>query len=71
MIKYLLIIEEFGGWELFQELLKTLKNVADRHSPFATLEGVELDVSIAMVAMSYILGQRQVKSVIIGAHNDK
>ncbi len=62
LVKYLLIIEEFGGWKLFQELLQTLRTIAERHG---------VVVSIAMVAISYVLRQKQVKSVIIGAHNDK
>ena len=31
LTKYKLIIDDFGGWELFQELLRTLR--ADRRSP--------------------------------------
>src|SRR4051794_38226267 len=32
LIKYKLIIDDFGGWELFQELLRALRGVADRYS---------------------------------------
>ena len=70
-MKYLLIIEEFGGWELYQRLLGTLRVVGDRHTPHTAPDGVMVDVSIAMVAMSYVLSQRQVKGIIIGAHSDK
>jgi len=56
--KYKLIIEDFGGWDLFQELLRTLKRIADRHK-----------ASIANVAMRYILDKPAVASVIIGAVN--
>ena len=31
LIKYKLIIDDFGGWALFQELLRALRRVADRH----------------------------------------
>ena len=31
LVKYKLIIEDFGGWALFQELLRALRRVADRH----------------------------------------
>jgi aryl-alcohol dehydrogenase-like predicted oxidoreductase len=56
--KYKLILEDFGGWELFQELLRTLKRIGDRHK-----------ASIANVAMRYILDKPAVASVIIGAVN--
>jgi len=57
-IKYKLIIDEFGGWDLLQELLCVLRNVADRHS-----------VDIATVASRAILERPQVAAVIIGARN--
>jgi len=56
LIKYRLIIDEFGGWDLFQVLMGELKSVADRHS-----------VSISAVATRYVLDQSQVGAVIIGA----
>ena len=31
LVKYKLIIDDFGGWTLFQELLRALRRVADRH----------------------------------------
>ena len=30
--KYKLIIDDFGGWALFQELLRAFRRVADRHN---------------------------------------
>ena len=57
-IKYQLIIEEFGGWDLFQKLLRTLKTVADNHG-----------TDIATIASSYMLGRTGVKGVIVGARN--
>lgn len=56
LIKYKLIIDEFGGWELFQSLLKVLKSIADKHH-----------ASITNVASRYILDRKQVAAVIIGA----
>jgi aryl-alcohol dehydrogenase-like predicted oxidoreductase len=59
LTKYSLIIEEFGGWEVFQELLRTLKSVAIRHS-----------VGIAEVASRHILQKPEVAGVIVGARSD-
>jgi aryl-alcohol dehydrogenase-like predicted oxidoreductase len=50
------MIDEFGGWELFQSLLKVLKSIADKHQ-----------ASITNVASRYILDRQQVAAVIIGA----
>ena len=58
LIKYKLIIDDFGGWELFQSLLKTLKAVGDRHG-----------VDIATIASAWVLTQPQVAAVIVGARN--
>eukprot|EP00466_Bigelowiella_natans_P016907 jgi/Bigna1/50210/estExt_Genewise1.C_700019 len=49
-------INEWGDWALFQRLLRTLRDVADRHN-----------VSIANVAERYVLDQPQVAGIIIGA----
>ena len=57
-VKYQLIIEEFGGWDLFQELLQALKTVADNH-----------DTDIATIASAYMLSCPGVKGVIVGARN--
>ena len=56
LIKYRLIIEDFGGWVLFQSLLDVLDAIARKHR-----------VPIAAVAASYMLAQREVAAVIIGA----
>jgi aryl-alcohol dehydrogenase-like predicted oxidoreductase len=58
LTKYKLIIDDFGGWDLFQALLRTLRSVADRH-----------DTDIATIASRYILDRPQVAAVIIGARN--
>ena len=65
LVKYLLIIDEFGGWELYQHLLQTLREIADQQSKPGQ------HVSIGMVAIQYVLSQRQVGGVIIGARNEK
>ncbi|MCY4364732.1 MAG: aldo/keto reductase [Chloroflexi bacterium] len=54
--KYKQMINAWGGWELFQELLTCLKSVADKH-----------DASIANVASRYILDRPAVAGVIAGA----
>lgn len=58
LVKYKLIIEEFGGFELFQELLKCLNQIAKKHK-----------VSITNVATRYILQKPQVAGAIIGVRN--
>ena len=58
LVKYKLIIDDFGGWALFQSLLKALKAVADRHG-----------VDIATIASAWVLTQPQVAAVIVGARN--
>ena len=58
LTKYKLIIDDFGGWDLFQELLRALKTVAERHG-----------VDIATVASRYMLDLPQVAAVIVGARN--
>jgi len=56
LVKYRLIIDEFGPWERFQVLLATLKAVGARH-------GVTLDA----VATRWVLDQPQVAAAIVGA----
>ena len=53
--KYKQMIDAWGGWGLFQQLLHTLKSIADKH-----------DVAIANVATRYILDKPAVAGVIIG-----
>jgi aryl-alcohol dehydrogenase-like predicted oxidoreductase len=53
--KYRNMIEAWGGWSLFQELLAAVKQVADRHR-----------VSIANVAVRAILDRPAVAAVIVG-----
>lgn len=58
LVKYKLIIDDFGGWGLFQELLRTLRRIADRHG-----------TDIATVASRFVLDRPQVAAVIVGARN--
>ena len=50
------MMDTWGGWELFQQLLVTLKGIADKHK-----------VSVANVAVRYVLDSPAVAGVIIGA----
>ncbi len=54
--KYKRMIESWGGWELFQQLLLILHQIAQRHG-----------VSITNIATRYILDKPAVAGVIIGA----
>ncbi|MBM7047275.1 aldo/keto reductase [Rhizobium lusitanum] len=58
LVKYKLIIDDFGGWDLFQLLLETLKTIGDRY-----------EVDIATIASAWVLKQPQVAAVIVGARN--
>ncbi len=58
LTKYKLIIDEFGGWALFQKLLQALRQIADRHQS-----------DIASVAGRFILDQPAVAGIIVGARN--
>jgi aryl-alcohol dehydrogenase-like predicted oxidoreductase len=54
--KYKQMIDIWGGWALFQELLAAAKRVADKHG-----------ASIANIGTSYILDRPAVAGVIVGA----
>ena len=58
LIKYKLMIDEFGGWDLFQMLLRTLKFIADKH-----------EVQLTNVASRYVLDRPQVGGIIVGARS--
>jgi len=60
LVKYRLIIEEFGGWALFQDLLATLRTVADRHGS-----------DVSTVALSITLDSPGVAATIVGARYAK
>jgi aryl-alcohol dehydrogenase-like predicted oxidoreductase len=56
LLKYKLVIDDFGGWGLFQELLAVLDAVARKHG-----------VSLTAVATRWVLDRPQVAAVIVGA----
>jgi aryl-alcohol dehydrogenase-like predicted oxidoreductase len=56
LIKYKLVIDDFGGWALFQELLGTVATIARRHG-----------VSIAAIATRWVLDRPGVAAVIVGS----
>ena len=58
LVKYKLIIDEFGGWELFQQLLRVLDIIAKRRGS-----------DIATVASAAVLARPGVSAVIVGARN--
>ncbi len=60
LTKYLLMVEEMGGWEALQEVLELLRKIADNH-----------DTDIASVATAYCLAQNAVRVCIVGARNTK
>lgn len=56
LVKYRLIIDEFGDWALFQDLLETLARIGRKHG-----------VSLSSVATRWVLDQPQVAAAIVGA----
>ena len=56
LVKYQLIIDEFGGWGAFQSLLQALKTIADGHR-----------VALSSVAVRWVLDQPGVAAAIVGA----
>jgi aryl-alcohol dehydrogenase-like predicted oxidoreductase len=55
-VKYKLIIDDFGGWDLFQELLATLREIGRKHG-----------VALTAVAMRWVLDRPGVAGAIVGA----
>jgi aryl-alcohol dehydrogenase-like predicted oxidoreductase len=58
LVKYRLIIEDVGGWERFQAILRALDAVARRHG-----------VSIAAVALRWVLDRPAVAAAIVGTRH--
>ncbi len=58
LVKYRLIIDEFGGYQLFRQALEVMRTIADQYG-----------VGIAEVAARYILQKPMVGGVIIGVRN--
>lgn len=60
LVKYRLIIDEFGGWQRFQGMLSALDTVATRHH-----------AGIGAVAVRWVLDQPGVAGVIVGARHTR
>lgn len=60
LTKYKLIVDEFGGWALFQELLGTLQGIAHKHR-----------ASVATLATRYVLQQKGVGAAIVGVRHPR
>jgi aryl-alcohol dehydrogenase-like predicted oxidoreductase len=58
LVKYRLIVDEFGGWDLFQELLRELSAIARKH-----------EVSLANIAVRWVLDRSRVAAVLLGARS--
>jgi aryl-alcohol dehydrogenase-like predicted oxidoreductase len=56
LVKYKLIIDDFGGWDAYQVLLSALDAIARRHG-----------VGLSTIASRYVLEQKAVGAVIVGA----
>jgi aryl-alcohol dehydrogenase-like predicted oxidoreductase len=56
LVKYRLIIEEFGGWDAFQALLSVLARIAARHG-----------ATIPAIATRWVLDRPAVAGAIVGA----
>ena len=54
--KYKNMVDAWGGWSLFQELLSVLNSISEKHN-----------CSIANIATRFVLDKPQVAGVIIGA----
>ncbi len=59
LVKYRLIIDEFGGWPLFQRLLRVLGDIGARHG-----------AGIGAAAMRWVFDQPAVTGVIVGVRHD-
>jgi aryl-alcohol dehydrogenase-like predicted oxidoreductase len=58
LVKYRLIIDEFGGWQRFQRMLIVLDAIARR-----------LEVNLSAVALRWVLDQPAVAGAIVGARH--
>jgi aryl-alcohol dehydrogenase-like predicted oxidoreductase len=56
LTKYKLIIDDFGGWNLFQQLLQALSAIAGRHK-----------ATIGQVVVAWTLSRPQVGCAVVGA----
>lgn len=60
LIKYRLIIEEFGGWAAYQALLRALSAIAQKHGS-----------NIAAVAARWVLDKPQAAVALVGAKDSR
>ncbi|MES2532028.1 MAG: aldo/keto reductase [Pseudomonadota bacterium] len=60
LVKYRLMVEEFGGWEVFQSMLRDLDGIAKKHGS-----------NIAAVSARYVLDKPQVACALVGAKDAK
>lgn len=60
LTKYRLIVEEFGGWDAYQDLLSCLDSIAQKHG-----------LTIGEVAIAFTQSRPGVGAAIVGAHNSK
>ncbi|MBL0169521.1 MAG: aldo/keto reductase [Gemmatimonadaceae bacterium] len=58
LVKYTLIVDEFGGWDAFQALLRALRDIARAH-----------DTTIGAVAIRCVLDEPAVAAAIVGARH--
>ncbi len=58
LTKYKLIIDEALGWDGFQDLLRSLRRIAERHG-----------VTIGAIGIAWVLAQPHVAAAIVGARN--
>lgn len=60
LVKYRIIIDDFGGWDAYQELLKLLAELGAKHS-----------CGIANIATAYILRKEAAGAAIIGTRSSR
>jgi len=60
LIKYLLMIDEMGSWQAFQDILEVLRRIAE-----------DKGTDIATIASCYCLQQSSVRACIVGARNTR
>ena len=59
LVKYRLVIDEFGGWSAYQSLLAEIASIASTHQ-----------VESSAVALRFVLDQPEVAAVIAGSTRD-
>ena len=60
LTKYKLVIDDIGGWQHFQKILKAFSEISKKH-----------DASLAQTALAWTLGQTGVAAVIVGATSNR